>query len=190
MARAENTELIDDFKDFYRNYYHNEIGELARQYPNKQRSLFIDWDDLYRFDPDLADDYRSQPGQLQEYAEEALRLYDLPADVGLGRAHVRIRGLQETTEIRGIRARHRGQLLSVQGTVQKASDVRAKVTEAAFECQRCGTLTRIPQTGVNFQEAHECQGCERKGPFDLNHDQSEFVDAQTIELLDDPANLS
>ncbi|EMA54921.1 LAGLIDADG family homing endonuclease [Halococcus salifodinae] len=189
MARAENTELIDDFEEFYRNYYRNEIGELARQYPNEQRSLFIDWDDLYRFDSDLADDYRSQPGQLQEYAEEALRLYDLPVDVGLGRAHVRIRGLQENTEIREIRARHRGQLLSVQGTVQKATDVRPKITEAAFECQRCGTLTRIPQTGGDFQEPHECQGCERQGPFDINFDQSEFVDAQKIRVQESPEGL-
>jgi len=189
MARAENTELIDDFEEFYRNYYRNEIGELARQYPNEQRSLFIDWDDLYRFDSDLADDYRSQPGQLQEYAEEALRLYDLPVDVGLGRAHVRIRGLQEATEIREIRARHRGQLLSVQGTVQKATDVRPKITEAAFECQRCGTLTRIPQSGGDFQEPHECQGCERQGPFDINFDQSEFVDAQKLRVQESPEGL-
>ena len=189
MARAENTELIDDFEEFYRNYYRNEIGELAQRYPNEQRSLFIDWSDLYRFDSDLADDYRSQPGQIQEYAEEALRLYDLPVDVGLGRAHVRIRGLPEATEIREIRARHRGRLLAVQGIVRKATDVRPKITEAAFECQRCGTLTRIPQTGSDFQEPHECQGCERQGPFNINFDQSEFVDAQKIRVQESPEGL-
>ncbi|RJT04417.1 minichromosome maintenance protein MCM [Halococcus sp. IIIV-5B] len=189
MASAENAELIDDFEEFYRNYYRNEIGELAQKYPNEKRSLFIDWSDLYRFDSDLADDYRSQPGQLQEYAEEALRLYDLPVDVGLGRAHVRIRGLGETTEIREIRARHRGQLLSVQGIVRKATDVRPKITEAAFECQRCGTLTRIPQTGSDFQEPHECQGCERQGPFTINFDQSEFVDAQKLRVQESPEGL-
>ncbi|WP_256685420.1 LAGLIDADG family homing endonuclease [Halococcus qingdaonensis] len=189
MARAENADLIDDFEEFYRNYYRNEIGELAQQYPNERRSLFIDWGDLYRFDSDLADDYRSQPDQLQEYAEEALRLYDLPVDVGLGRAHVRIRGLDEPTEIREIRARHRGQLLAVQGIVRKATDVRPKITEAAFECQRCGTLTRIPQTGGDFQEPHECQGCERQGPFDINFDQSEFVDAQKLRVQESPEGL-
>jgi replicative DNA helicase Mcm len=189
MARAENAELIDDFEEFYRNYYRNEIGELAQKYPNEQRSLFIDWGDLYRFDSDLADDYRSQPDQLQEYAEEALRLYDLPVDVSLGRAHVRIRGLQESTEIRDIRARHRGRLLCVQGIVRKATDVKPKITEAAFECQRCGTLTRIPQTGGDFQEPHECQGCERQGPFNINFDQSEFVDAQKLRVQESPEGL-
>jgi replicative DNA helicase Mcm len=188
MATAENTELIDRFEEFYRTYYRNEIGELARKYPSEQRSLHVSWGDLYQFDPDLADDYQSQPGQLQEYAEEALRMYDLPIDVGLGQAHVRI-DLDDSTEIRAIRAHHRGQLLAVRGIVRKATDVRPKIQQAAFECQRCGTLTRIPQTGGDFQEPHECQGCERQGPFAINFDQSEFVDAQKLRVQESPEGL-
>ena len=188
MATAESTELIDRFEEFYRTYYRNEIGELAQKYPSEQRSLHVSWGDLYQFDPDLADDYQSQPSQLQEYAEEALRVYDLPIDVGLGQAHVRI-DLDDPTEIRAIRAHHRGQLLSVRGIVRKATDVRPKIQQAAFECQRCGTLTRIPQTGGDFQEPHECQGCERQGPFDINFDQSEFVDAQKLRVQESPEGL-
>ena len=189
MARADNTELIDAFEEFYRNYYRNDIGELAQQYPTERKSLHVDWDDLYRFDPDLADDYRAHPEEFQDYAEEALRLYDLPVDVKLGQAHVRVRDLPEHTDIREIRADHRGQLISVQGIVRKATDVRPKITQAAFECQRCGTLTRIPQQTGDFQEPHECQGCERQGPFRINFDQSEFVDAQKIRVQESPEGL-
>ncbi|PSP83917.1 MCM family protein [Halobacteriales archaeon QS_1_68_17] len=189
MARAENTELIDAFEEFYRNYYRNEIGELAQKYPTEKRSLYVDWQDLYRFDPDLADDYSSHPEEFQEYAEEALRMYDLPVDVKLGQAHVRVRNLPETTEIRAIRADHRGTLISVQGIVRKATNVRPKIQQAAFECQRCGTLTRIPQTSGDFQEPHECQGCERQGPFRINFDQSEFVDAQKLRIQESPEGL-
>ncbi|WP_159904146.1 minichromosome maintenance protein MCM [Salinirussus salinus] len=189
MARAEDTELIDVFEEFYRSYYRNEIGELAQKYPTEQKSLYIDWGDLYRFDPDLADDFRTKPDQLREYAEEALRLYDLPVDVSLGQAHVRVRGLPESTEIRDIRADNRGALLSVQGIVRKVTEVRPKVTNAAFECQRCGTLTRIPQSDGDFQEPHECQGCERQGPFRVNFDQSEFVDAQKLRVQESPEGL-
>jgi replicative DNA helicase Mcm len=189
MARAENTELIDAFEEFYRNYYRNEIGELAQQYPTERKSLYVDWQELYRFDPDLADDYRVHPEEFQEYAEEALRLYDLPVDVKLGQAHVRVRNLPETTDIREIRADHRGNLISVQGIVRKATDVRPKITQAAFECQRCGTLTRIPQQSGDFQEPHECQSCERQGPFRINFDQSEFVDAQKIRVQESPEGL-
>ncbi|WP_256391470.1 LAGLIDADG family homing endonuclease [Natronoarchaeum rubrum] len=189
MARAENTELVDSFEQFYRNYYREEIGQLAQNYPGEQRSLHVDWQDLYKYDPDLADDYLSQPEQLQEYAEEALRIYDLPVDVSLGRAHVRVHNLPETTEIRQIRSRHVGKLLGVQGIIRKATDVRPKIEEAAFECQRCGTLTYIPQSSSDFQEPHECQGCERQGPFNINFDQSEFVDAQRLRVQESPEGL-
>ncbi|WP_207586653.1 LAGLIDADG family homing endonuclease [Halomontanus rarus] len=191
MAQAGNAELVDAFEQFFRNYYDNEIKQLAQRYPNEQRSLFIDWQDLYRFDPDLADDFINQPEQLQQYAEEALRLYDLPIDVSLGQAHVRIRSLPdtETPEIREIRARHMNKLVQVHGIVRKATDVRPKIEEAAFECQLCGTLTRVPQSSGDFQEPHECQGCERQGPFRVNFDQSEFVDAQKLRIQESPEGL-
>ncbi len=189
MARAENTEIIDSFEEFYRTYYRNEIGELARKYPNDKRSLYVSWNDLYRYDQSLAEDLRTQPEQFREYAEEALRLYDLPVDVSLGQAHVRTYDLPETTEIREIRAHHCGQLVSLRGIIRKATDVRPKIQEAAFECQRCGSLTRIPQTGGDFHQPHECQGCERQGPFRINFDQSEFIDAQKIRVQESPEGL-
>ena len=186
-----NSELVDRFVRFYRDYCEEEISQLAQRYPNEQRSLYIDYDDLYTFDPDLAEDYRAQPDQLQEYAEEALRQYDLPADVKLGRAHVRVRNLTDTVEIRGIRVHddHIGRLVAVKGIVRKATDVRPRITEAAFECQRCGTMTYIPQSEGSFQEPHECQGCERQGPFRVNHDQSEFVDSQKLRVQESPEGL-
>jgi len=84
MAQAGNQDLTERFIQFYRNYYREEIGGLAQRYPNEQRSLYIEYDDLYQFDRDLAEDFRTKPEQMREYAEEALRLYDLPADVSLG----------------------------------------------------------------------------------------------------------
>jgi replicative DNA helicase Mcm len=191
MASSPNKDLVDRFLRFYRNYYRDEIGQLAQRYPNEQRSLHIDYDDLYQFDPDLAEDYLAQPDQLGEYAEEALRVYDLPADVSLGQAHVRLRNLPDTVDIRSIRVHdnHVGRMIAVSGIVRKATDVRPKITEAAFECQRCGTMTYIPQTDGGFQEPHECQGCERQGPFRVNYDQSEFVDSQKLRVQESPEGL-
>ncbi|WP_293030670.1 ATP-binding protein [Natronococcus sp.] len=191
MAQAGNSELVDSFEQFFRNYYDNEIKQLAQQYPNEQRSLHVDWQDLYRYDPNLADDFLAQPEQLQRYAEEALRLYDLPIDVSLGQAHVRVRNLPETEspEIRDIRARDMNSLVQARGIVRKATDVRPKIEEAAFECQLCGTLTRVPQSSGDFQEPHECQGCERQGPFRVNFDQSEFVDSQKLRIQESPEGL-
>ncbi|MBP1987971.1 LAGLIDADG family homing endonuclease [Halolamina salifodinae] len=193
MAQTGNQELTDRFIQFYRNYYRDEVGRLAQEYPNERRSLYVDYNDLFTFDRDLAEDYLAKPEQMQEYAEEALRLYDLPADVSLGQAHVRLRNLpsEQTVDIRDLRVQddHIGSLVAVQGIIRKATDVRPKVTEAAFECQRCGTMSYIPQTDGGFQEPHECQGCERQGPFSVNHDQSEFVDSQKLRVQESPEGL-
>jgi replicative DNA helicase Mcm len=180
MARADDTKLIDRFDEFYKAYYRNDIGELAQKYPDEQKSLYIDWDDLKGFDADLADDFRRKPEQLRGYAEKALRLYDLPVDISLGQAHVRVENLPEFIPISDIQADHRGRLVEVRGTVEKSTDVSPEITTAAFECQRCGTLSRIPEEGGELQEPHECQGCERQGPFRINYDQSEFIDRQEL----------
>ncbi|ERG95838.1 LAGLIDADG family homing endonuclease [Haloquadratum walsbyi] len=193
MAQApqDPQDLTDRFIQFYRKYYRDDIGTLAQQFPHEKRSLYIDYHDLYAFDVELAEDYRREPDQIREYAEEALRLYDLPADIKLGRAHVRMRNLPSTVDIRNIRVHddHIGHLIAVQGIVRKATDVRPKITEAAFECQRCGTMTYISQSDSGFQEPHECQGCERQGPFDVDFDQSEFIDAQKVRVQESPEGL-
>ncbi|AZH23860.1 LAGLIDADG family homing endonuclease [Haloplanus aerogenes] len=192
MAQSSpNQELVDRFVRFYRNYYRDAISQLAQRYPNEQRSLHVDYDDLYQFDPDLAEDFIAQPDQLQDFAEEALRVYDLPADVSLGQAHVRLRNLPDSIDIRSIRVHdnHVGRMIAVSGIVRKATDVRPKIVEAAFECQRCGTMTYIPQSDGGFQEPHECQGCERQGPFRVNYDQSEFVDSQKLRVQESPEGL-
>lgn len=191
MEKAGNQDLIDIITQFYQSHYSDEIGVLAQNYPNEQRSLFIDYTDLYSFDRDLAEDFRSQPDQMREYFEEALRLYDLPADVSLGQAHVRIGNLPETVSVQDLRVHdsHIGKLIAIPGVVRHATEVQPKITESAFECQRCGTMTYIPQSSDGYQEPHECQGCQRQGPFRVNLDQSEFVDHQSLRLQGAPEGL-
>jgi len=86
MAQAGNQDLTERFIQFYRNYYREEIGGRAQRYPNEQRSLYIEYDDLYQFDRDLAEDFRTKPEQMREYAEEALRLDRSPQTSARARA--------------------------------------------------------------------------------------------------------
>ncbi|WP_265109199.1 minichromosome maintenance protein MCM [Halosolutus halophilus] len=169
---------------FYRRYSKEAIGQLVQRYPNEQRSLEIDWRDIYQFDPDVADDYLSQPEQMRRYFEEALRMFDLSIDIELN-AHVRVGNLpEEFTFYPGefSPSKHLSDYRGICGEITKTSDVYPKIEEAAFECKLCGTLTRVPQSSGDFQEPHECQGCERQGPFRVNFDQSEFVDAQKLRI--------
>ena len=193
MSQVSEGQDVDAFLSFYRTYYADDIARLAQNYPKEQRSLYVEYDDLYTFDPDLAERYLNRPGEMQEVAEEALRTYDLPVDISLGQAHVRLRGLprENTLDIRGIRVSddHIGSMVAVMGIVRKATDVRPKIVEAAFECQRCGTMTYIPQNDSGFQEPHECQGCERQGPFRVNNNESTFIDSQQLRVQESPEGL-
>ena len=159
MIQTGQQELTDRFIQFYRNYYRDEIEKLAEEYPNDRRSLYVDYNDLFTFDRDLAEDFLEKPVQMQEYAEEGLRLYESPGDVSLGCAHVRLRGLPEeaAVEIGDIRVSNDtvGRLCAISAYVQESGDVESVATEVAFECQRCGTFSYIPQRGDGLQEPHE-----------------------------------
>ena len=193
MSQAAEGQDVDAFLSFYRTYCSDDIARLAQNYPKEQRSLYVEYNDLYTYDPDLAERYLNRPGEMQEVAEEALRTYDLPVDISLGQAHVRLRELprENTIDIRGVRVSddHIGSMVAVQGIVRKATDVRPKIVEAAFECQRCGTMTYIPQNDSGFQEPHECQGCERQGPFRVNNNESKFIDSQQLRVQESPEGL-
>jgi len=189
----DDTETLDLFEAWYSNYYSDEIAKLAQRFPKDQKSLVLDYNDLYRFDPDLADDYLNHPDQFIDYAEEALRTYDLPVDIPLGNAHVRMKNLPETRTFypNGFSpTEEAGTYRTIEGDVLVSTDTYSRVITAAFECQRCGTLTRIPQENGDWQEPHECQGCERQGPFNINYEQSEFIDGETFQLQTPPEQAS
>jgi replicative DNA helicase Mcm len=185
-----NRETVEELRNFLRNYYREDIGILAQRYPSEQRALEIEYDDLFTFDRDIAGDYLNHPEQMQQYLDEALHIYDLPADINLRDppATVRVVNLPED---RTFHPGHfsptdrAGEYVSVQGEISKASDEYSKILEAAFECQRCGTMSYIPQS-EGYQEPHECQGCERQGPFEIDLDRSELIDAQMLRIQTPP----
>lgn len=190
MTSSHHTNLVDRFQEFYREYCDNEIRELAKHYPNR-KTLSIDYEDVLAFNPDLADDWIDQPRQITQYAEEALRLYELPVDVGLGQANVSLTNPPAPISPIEISSDHIGILVGLEGIVVEAGDTVTRLKEAAFECQRCGTLTRIPQRKQRgeLEKPAECQGCEREGPFEVHQDQSEFIDYQHAIVEDLPSGL-
>lgn len=183
---VQNVELREKWEELYRRYYKNDVGKIAQEDDN---TLYVDYKDIYQYDPELADDLVLHPEESLETAERALENFDLAADVSLDEANVRISGYKPKTGIREIRSEDVNKLISVEGIVRKATEVRPKVLDAAFECQRCGTLTTVRQKSSDLTEPYECQGCERKGPYELVYDQSQFVDSQKIRVQESPEGL-
>lgn len=189
MAAEPGSKLVDLFDEFYSDYYDDEIREFAREYPGR-KELYIEYDDVLSYNPDLAKDWAEQPRQLTEYAEEALRRYELPVDVGLGQANVRLTKLPMSKSPIELSSEDIETLVAVEGRVVEAGDVEIRLREPAFECQQCGTLTRIPQSKQGaLDEPRKCVGCEREGPFEVHQTQSEFGESQLGVIEDNPSVL-
>lgn len=194
MALDPNVErkIAEDISEFYQAHYRDEIGELAQRYPSEQVSLVVDTADIGRWDPDLRDDVLNSPEDLRDCFETALQFVDLPDGTTLDDARVRFIATDiEPISVSDLRSDHLDQLVRISGQVSKATPVRPRVTEAAFECKRCGTITRIPQKRAeDGQEPHQCHGCERQGPFRIRQEQSELKQYQLLRLTTPPEETS
>jgi len=182
---------IIKWEEFLRSRYWDDLLELADSYPDK-RSLRILFSDLDKFDPDFAEELLENPEQILEAAHAAMLELDLPMDVYLDGAHVRITELPRHYKTRELRSDHIGKLLAIEGLVRTATEVRPKIVSAAFQCQRCGHTFFREQTGTKFEDQNlKCQNqaCDRGGPFKLLLAQSKFVDAQKIRVQESPEDL-
>ncbi|KAB1193619.1 AAA domain-containing protein [Haloferax sp. MBLA0076] len=185
---------------------HDDIYELSKVYPEETR-LELDWKAIARFEADVdeseevtlssvsgvASDIVARPETTLEAIEAVVREYDVPGrEKPMARTSVSVVNLPDdaTYAVGSFSpADWSGRMLALEGQITKRTEVNPMVTEAAFECLRCGTVTYIPQHGFGkLREPHECQGCETKGPFRLDETQSEWVDYQKIRLQEPPEN--
>ena len=179
------------WEEFLRSRYWDDLLELADSYPD-ERSLTVRFPDLDRFDPEFAEELLEGPEPVLGAAHAALLELDLPMDVYMERAHVRIVELPRHFKTRELRSDHIGKLLAIDGLVRTATEVRPKIVSAAFQCQRCGFTFFKEQTGNKFEDQNlKCmnQACDRGGPFKLLLAQSKFVDAQKIRVQESPEEL-
>jgi replicative DNA helicase Mcm len=177
----------DGHRSFWETYYGEQVAELAQQYPGDKRHLTIEWGDLLRYDVDLAEDYLKAPDTIDQMLRNALEDMPIPAGSKLDGAaiqsdiDIRVVGLNDEdiyTPMEVIRDADSidQEYIGVKGELAKVTQPQKEAQQVAFECVRCGTNTIVPQTGDDFQEPHECSGCERQGPFQVlpDHEQTVF----------------
>jgi len=173
-------ELIADSKRFFETYK-KEIGRSIRE---NKKVIFVDFDDISGFSPELAEELLASPQELLGFFETALDEMGI-----IKKARVRLLNLPDSQKVKigHLRAVHLNKLLSVEGIVRKASDVRPQVTVAKFECPSCGTVISVMQVEKKFREPTRCS-CGRRGQFKLLS--KEMVDAQHMVLEDSPDSLT
>ncbi len=176
--------------------YRLKVIEVADHYP-EQRSLIIPYTMLDLFDPDFSDHILQHPVKCLHLGKQAVKKMLPPGREGVD-VHLRLTGLpvESRVEIRRIRSEHLGKLISVEGLVRKATEVRPKIIDALFQCMRCGAVIKEAQEGMFFKEPLECYkdqgGCERTSSstkFKLLSEDSKYVDTQKIEMQESPEGL-
>src|SRR3989454_187231 len=197
LVEFPQDELIAKWEEFFEEMgYLSKIIAVADRYP-EERSLAVAFDELNRFDTDMAIFLLRHPLNVLTAGEEAIRRLVPPGEEAT-QIHLRIRVLprDRRVPIRDLRAKHLGQYIAVEGLVRKSTEVRPRVTDALFQCLRCGTIIKEPQDGQNFREPLECYeeqgGCKRSASatkFKLLTETSLYLDTQKLEIQESPEGL-
>ncbi len=179
--------------------YRPRILELADRFP-EERSLELRFADIEGPDTPLGDLLLERPEELLESGRLGMReLIPVrgPENEGL---RVRVVGLPSTAHriIRKIRESDLNRFLALDGIVRKSSEVRPQIKDAVFVCLACGhELHELQEDGApSFREPVECAiaqgGCGKPASrtrFRLLPEKSTYIDAQRIEIQENPETL-
>jgi replicative DNA helicase Mcm len=190
-------DLISRWEEFFEaTHYRLKVIEVSTLFP-ELRSVYVKYSDLDAFDPDMADYVLQHPNIGIWTGEQAIHKASPPGREG-ALIHLRLIDLPRDcrVEIRDLRSKHMGKLISIEGLVRKATEVRPKIVDALFQCLRCQAIIKEPQEGMVFKEPLECYeaqgGCGKSSSstkFKLLTEESIFVDTQKIEIQESPEGL-
>lgn len=189
--------LTEKIYNFLSRYYWDELNEFLLHYPDS-RSFYVDYTALlnFRFDNEktLADMFEEDPDEFLSIFEHVVKdeiTTPLDIDKDINEVVMRVRGFPYQTQIRNIRDIHINNIVCIEGIVNKVSEIKSKITNAAFYCMRCEHVTYIPQFGEKFTEPHECENetCGRKGPFKKLYEKSSFQNYKVIEIQESPDSI-
>ena len=171
---------ISVFNDFFTIIYKQKIDDLLLVYPS-QKSLYVSYPDLEKFDPDIADALITTPDLIIEAAEEAVRRLNLQVPAGGAFApHVRFSDLPSENFIEQITSKNINEMVAFKCVVTKRAEVMHRVKVALYRCQLCDAEMKL-FVGKNFQPPKRCDSCKKFALVQVD-DESTFTDIQRAEV--------
>jgi len=161
-----------------------EINRIAELYP-EEKSLLIDYDELEKYDHELAEELIQNPDEVIGAFEDTLSEMNIPTMVENPRFHVRFKNLPKekgySLMVRDITSDYIGKFMAVDGVVNRISDVLPKVSVARFYCNKCGESHDEPQPTRFLREPLFCKNCKRRD-FRFVPEESEWTDVQRLQI--------
>jgi replicative DNA helicase Mcm len=193
MAREDTTDPQERFLDFFKKEeYRQKISQMAIQ---GKESFTVDFEELFGFDQKLAEMMLEKPDTYLEHANNAayaqLGIEDREYAEKMEKITVRIANLLGREQLRKLGSKQMGKLVMIEAIVVRATPVRPMVMQAAFKCKRCGTVSRVEQSGQFLKAPTVCTSpdCGKDGPFEFMQDDSLFIDSQDLRLQERPEDL-
>jgi len=181
MAEEDLSSLISIFSDFFKTTYNEKVNELLVSYPEK-KSLFIDYRDFERFDPELADRLIKEPERVIKAATEALleKKPALPGGIAF-KPNVRFFNLPSDTKlIEHLTSTDIDHLVAFKGVITKRTEVMHKIKKAVYRCELCDNEESYIVTR-DFKPPRKCSNCKKLALVPVES-KSEFVDIQRAEI--------
>ena len=190
-------EFLRTFRDKTGRYKYRE--RISQMITMGQKSLLIDYNDLYIFDTRLARLLVEQPDTVLRQASEALKEIVQIEDPNYDttRLRVRVRALPRTTPLRSLRSDHIGRLVMLEGILVRTTPIKEKIVRAVFtHCSRehgCHEFIWPPEgdlIGDTLERPPACPVCgSSSGTFRLLPEKSELIDWQKIVLQERPEEV-
>ncbi|CEH14950.1 dna replication licensing factor cdc19 (cell division control protein 19) [Ceraceosorus bombacis] len=104
--------------------------------------------------------------------------------------HVRISDLPTSSTLRDLRQEHLNSLVRVSGVVTRRTGVFPQLKYVKFDCLSCGAVL-----GPFFQDANQevkvsyCNNCSKRGPFQVNSEQTVYRNYQKMTLQESPGSV-
>lgn len=180
LDAAKQVQLFSEFID---KFYLADLLEKARK---GLKWICIDFRELSKFEPRLADILLDHPDDVLKAAEIAIDQFDLPTKDK--KFNVRVSNLPRSRyiKIRNIRSKDLNKMVWTEGVVRQKSEVRPQMASARFECPSCGNVLTVLQVEKKFKEPTRCS-CGRKGKFRILS--KELLDAQSLTLEESPDDV-
>ena len=178
------SETLNKYRNFVEKYYSKELGESAQK---GRKSLIIDFANIAKFDLKLAEDLLLNPRESLEFLDAAIQ------EIELGELNFKICGRiinlpdSQKIKIRDLRSEHLGMLITAEGLIRQASDVRPRIIVATFECPKCSAQLRIDQKETKLKNPPACNQCRHKGKFKIID--KKLMDIQQLIIEESPESL-
>ena len=178
---------LSQFEEFFSTIYKDDVFEILEKYPD-ERSLTVNYEDLEKFNPDLADLLITKPEEVIAASQKAIKNIDpLMKDANL---NIRFENLTNNIPLSDLLSEYIGNFVSADGIVRKTDEIRPRIETGKFECRGCMKITEVEQTSGNrINEPSLCPECGGRS-FRLLQEESKYIDTQSARMQEPLENLS